>query len=472
MSKPAISEFAWWRVRELTVEIRSWNGAARAIGDIWTSASLRGRFARGVVWSLAGTVLSQAGLLLASMVCARVLGPAGFGELAMVNGTIGMFGVFAGFGLGMTATKYVAEFREDDAPRAGRIIALSSIFALAAGGILSLALALGARFVAVATLGAPQLVVEFRVGALLLLLNAWGGAQTGALSGLEAFKAIAHANMLRGLLSLPLTAAGVIWGRVPGAVCGLVVTAGIGCLVNQWALRKECRRACVPIRYRDSISECRVLWDFALPAFLSTALTAPATWAASAVLVRQPNGYTELGIFNAANQWRTALLFLPNVLGQVVVPMLASLQNVSGTRPARRMFFGSAFSNGLCTVPAVALLFPCANWIMSFYGRAFAPRGAILRVVLIAAVLLGLQASAGNLIAAFGRMWTGFFMNAGWAVCFLTVAYVLLMRGWGAQALACAYLAAYAAHAGWTFWFAAGVLRPSPVKAAPCAVRP
>jgi hypothetical protein len=35
-------------------EIRSWNAATRAAGDIWAADSLRGRFARGAVWSLIG----------------------------------------------------------------------------------------------------------------------------------------------------------------------------------------------------------------------------------------------------------------------------------------------------------------------------------------------------------------------------------------------------------------------------------
>jgi len=37
-----------------------------------------------------------------------LLGTVGFGELGVIQSTVGMFGVFAGLGLGMTATKYVA----------------------------------------------------------------------------------------------------------------------------------------------------------------------------------------------------------------------------------------------------------------------------------------------------------------------------------------------------------------------------
>ena len=44
-----------------------------------------------------------------------------------------MFGTFANVGVGLTATKYVAEFRRKDPARAGRIIAMSTVVAVATG---------------------------------------------------------------------------------------------------------------------------------------------------------------------------------------------------------------------------------------------------------------------------------------------------------------------------------------------------
>jgi len=87
------------------------------------------RLARGVFWSMAGAVISRSLMLAATVLVARMLGKTGFGELGMIRTTVGMFGVFAGFGLGLTATKHVAEFRRSDPDRAGRIIGLSGLFA-------------------------------------------------------------------------------------------------------------------------------------------------------------------------------------------------------------------------------------------------------------------------------------------------------------------------------------------------------
>ena len=60
-------------------------------------------------WTFAGTVISRGLMFVATVAVARILGKTAYGELGMIQSTVGMFSVFAGFGLGLTATKYVAE---------------------------------------------------------------------------------------------------------------------------------------------------------------------------------------------------------------------------------------------------------------------------------------------------------------------------------------------------------------------------
>ena len=98
------------------------------------------RFAKGVFWSLSGAMIFRGLALFSSIIAARILGKVGFGELSIIQSTVGMFGVFAGFGLGMTATKYVAEYRIKDPAKAGRIVAISNLLAIVFGGLIFLAL--------------------------------------------------------------------------------------------------------------------------------------------------------------------------------------------------------------------------------------------------------------------------------------------------------------------------------------------
>jgi hypothetical protein len=54
-------------------------------------------------------------------------------------------------------------------------------------------------------------------------------------------------------------------------------------------------------------------------------------------------------------------------------------------------------------------------------------------------------------------MWVGFWMNACWAVVFVSTTWA--MREQGGLGLAGARAAAYALHLVWTYWYALRVLR-------------
>ena len=424
----------------------------------WGADSLRARFARGTVWSIAGAVISQGLTLIASIVTARILGKAGFGELGMINSTVGMFGTFAGFGLGLTTTKYVSEYRSNEPQKAGRIIALASLVAAISAGLLSVGMLLFAPFIATCALAAPRLAGELRIGAFLLFLNTVNGVQTGTLSGLEAFKAIAQSNLARGLLSFPLIIGGVWLWRLPGAVFGLVLASGIGWLFNHLFLKRKCHAAGIVVERRCIWQERDILSRFTFPAFLANAAMGPVAWLANAMLVNQRNGYAELGIFNAAYQWRTAMLFLPGLVGQVVLPMLSSLQSARHQNSVRKMVLGAMGLNALFVSPALLLILLLSNRIMAFYGHGFASEGAVLIIMAITAGLYAVETPVGDIIAASGRMWLGASTNLGWACVLLTSSWFLLRLGWGARALATAYLVAYTVHAIWTFWVASIIL--------------
>jgi O-antigen/teichoic acid export membrane protein len=312
-------------------------------------SSLDYRLAKGVFWSIAGAVISRGLILIASVLVARMLGKTVFGELGMIRSTVAMFGVFAGFGLGLTATKHVAEFRQSDPDKAGRIIALSNLFAIVSGGLMALGLFIFAPWLAEHTINAPHLAGVLRIGALMLFINALNGAQIGAMAGFEAFKAIARVNLFVGLISFPILVCGAYFGGLIGAVWALSINFGVNWLLNHLALNKEARRYRVPFTFRNCRREISVLWKFSLPAALCGSMVGPVNWACSALLVNQPAGYSEMGIFTAANQWRMAILFIPSLVVQVALPLFSSL----GAGQLAHFLFGMGDSIPLGAKPGV-----------------------------------------------------------------------------------------------------------------------
>lgn len=432
----------------IPTEIRSWNGATKAISGIWAADSLRGRFARGTVWSLIGAVIAQGSSLAASVITARLLGREQFGEYGMIQSTVGMLGVFAGLGLGVTATKYVAEFRTLDPERAGRIIALGCAVASVSGGLLALGLVAYAPLLAARTLNAPALAGELRIASVLLFFNAFNGAQTGALSGFEAFRTLARINLARGLVTFPVTVGLAFLWRLPGAIWALAVTAAVTCFLSQLSLRQHCAALGIRPQFSSAWRERRVLWTFSTPAFLSGALVGPVTWTANTMLVNQPSGYAEMGVFSAASQWRSAIAFIPGVMAQFALPLLS---NLHGERDVSRYEKTLRWNLVLTAAAATAVAVPVAlgaPQIMRLYGRGFQQGWLVLVLSAATSVISCVNAVVGTAIFSAGSVWAGFAFNAMWAAVLLAGCYYLIPTNL-ALGLAVSMFGAYIAHTAW-----------------------
>src|SRR6266436_3623010 len=84
-----------------------------------TTSSIAKRLARGSLWSLFGSATARILVLVAMILVARVLGQVSFGELALIQSTLGMAGLMAGVDLGETATRFVPKYATSDPLRAG-----------------------------------------------------------------------------------------------------------------------------------------------------------------------------------------------------------------------------------------------------------------------------------------------------------------------------------------------------------------
>jgi O-antigen/teichoic acid export membrane protein len=415
------------------------------------------RLARGVFWSVAGTVISRGLMLLATIAVARLLGKSGYGELGMIQSTVGTFGVFAAFGLGMTATKHVAEFREKDPERAGRTIAMAWVVTAVTGGVMALALALFAPWLAVHMINAPHLANLLQIGSLLLFFNALNSAQTGALSGFEAFKTIAKVNLAVGFLSFPILILGAYLGGLTGAVWALVINLCCNWLLNHVALRREAARFHVPLAFRLWQKELPMLWSFSLPAVLAGSLVGPVNWLCSALLVNQPNGYAEMGIFSAADQLCYLVSFLPGMLCSVVLPMMSNQLGNNNRKKSTQLLWVSIRLNVLTVTPIILIASILSPFIMGLYGESFRSSWQVLVIMLLATGISAVNMAIGQTLAATNRMWIGFMMNAVWACVYLVVTYFLADNG--AMGIAIARGVAYVCHTCWQFFFAFYALR-------------
>src|SRR6185369_7865209 len=108
------------------------------------STAADSRLRSALLWTLMSTIAGRSSGLVFAVVLSRMLGKESFGSFSIIQSTVLTMGVFAGFGTGLTATKHIAESFRSDTGRAGRILALTRLLALAFGFLITLTLVAGA----------------------------------------------------------------------------------------------------------------------------------------------------------------------------------------------------------------------------------------------------------------------------------------------------------------------------------------
>lgn len=408
------------------------------------AGSLRGRLARGALWVTAGSAVATLAGAAGSIFTARVMGKVGFGEWAAVFGTVTMFNVVAELSLGVTASKHVAEFRATDPQRAGRVVGLAYLVALASGTLMAALVAAFAAPLAAGVLEAPHLTPYVRYTAPLLMFAAVTGVQTGVLWGLEAFKRAAAARLVLSLVTTAATVTGAALGGLMGLAIAAPAAAAFGLVCYGRVVRRECAATGITVHYRGVWGERGILWRFSVPSVLAGMMHVPVVWAAAALLVRSPGGLGEMGAYNAASQWRVLVAFVPSALSSIALPMLSQLLGQGQTRRfVRALWMNIAVNVAAGTVVAIPIS-AAAYWIMSAYGPGFAEHWPALVAMCVVAVLQAANGVVAQALVSTGRMWWGFALNAVWAVELLAATWLLLPLG--ATGLALAHLVSYLLH--------------------------
>jgi len=319
------------------------------------------------------------------------------------------------------------------------------VLALISGGALSVILLVAAPQIASSTFANAALTGALRVSAALVFLAAIAQVQIGALAGFQAFRSISIAGTLAGAIALPAIALGAYGMGLDGAVAGLVIAAVSLCAVNHVLLRQQCRAHGVRYALLCDRPTLRMVLAFSIPALLASSLVGPVNWLCVAIVARQPNGLFEAGLFNAANQWRIVILYIPAMLGTVALPALSAVAGRGEHGAFARNVRRNVVANGALAIVAASVVALLATPLMALYGDEFQAGTTAVVLLAGAAAPAAVAGAIGVALAAAGMMWHALALNATWAVVLLGSAWV--MASGGATGLAWANVVAYVAHA-------------------------
>jgi len=407
------------------------------------------QIASGAFWSLAGSVFSRLLMLIATILVAQMLGRKIFGQYSVVLSTVNSFIVFANFGIALTATKYVAEFRETDKERTGRILGLSYIFTVGSGILMTIFLCAVAPWICQYMMNAPELVNELRLGILFLIIASVNGAQNGVMVGFQGFRAAAIASCIAALFTIPLRAGGAYIGGLNGSLIGFGLSLVVLLIVNRIFILKMTKQYNIKISYRNAFQELPILWKFSVPAVLCGILVTPVFWLCYLMLARTQNGFEEVAVLDAARQLQMVILFIPGTIAQVILPLLVQTNSSNQKSQYAKTIKYNMLLNIVVTLVVALPLMILSPYMMGFYGEGFSDGALTLCVLAITATIIAANNVIGQIIASQEKMWIGFIFNLMWAIVLLTGCYFAMLLNMGAFGIAVAMLGAYLLHTVW-----------------------
>jgi O-antigen/teichoic acid export membrane protein len=247
-----------------------------------------------------------------------------------------MFTVFASSGLGLTATKFISEYYNENSQeksKASEIISLSNFISFTLGIIISLLVLLFSKSISDKIIGKPYLQIEIIIGAFMLLFNAINASQIGILSGFQKYKVIAVNSLVAVLLSFPIQIFGAYYFQIEGALLGFTVNFILLYLFNFFSIKKLKKQYGIQTKWRDYNKVMHVFYKFTIPSSLSSLMVTPITWFITVLLIRSQNGSYNLGVFEAANQIKMVIIFIPialsNALEKIIQKSISAISHQS-----------------------------------------------------------------------------------------------------------------------------------------------
>jgi O-antigen/teichoic acid export membrane protein len=391
---------------------------------------IRNRLINGTTFNLIAVAFNQGSTLIANISIARILLDQGFGKFAMVQGTLLTLSSLSQIATGYTASKYISEFRTSDPQKAGRIVAVCEIVSAVSAGLGMSVFIIIAPWLANSVLKDPTLTTALMVGAGYIFFSAINGYQTGALSGLEAYKSMAKAGLVSGIGAVAAIYLGAFWGGVNGAIIGLSLSSFIRWYVHKVWLRIEVKlNNIVPVYSGSFRQEKSLVLSFAFPAILAGYFSQPLIWLGSYFLMRQPEGSQEMAYYSAAFNIRTLLLFMPFTVNGVISSILNHLRGCGNEKIYALLFKYNAVFVLVSTSALALLLATFSDFVLRLFGKNFTEGKTVLLILLASGVL---EASAGSLyhrIQNAGKLWLSFVsLNLPLSPMFVIVAYFLVPR--------------------------------------------
>ena len=438
------------RYRDVVMDLSSLSEKAcpqalRPMLDRLKGSPIGRRIVGNSFWSVAGSGTAKAFVLLALLLTARLLGKELNGQFGFIRATALAFVAFSSFGIGIAMTKHIAELFQTDRERTARIIGLGFGFSFISAFLVATLFWFAAPWLCEERLHAPHLLVDMRIGAVLLFFITFVSAQVGVMMGFQDFRGLAMTNFITGIAAVPLYAGGTYFGGLRGALLGLLVATFLNVTANSMFIFRNMKRYDIRYSFRGVYREIPLLWSYGLPTVISTVLLSLSTWFCQLTLASQPDGSGESGLYFAAMIFYPVILFLPEQVAAVLLPTLCEMNAQGDAKRYRQTVLYFIFFGLVSTLTLALPLALFSKQVMGLCGSEYETGAMTLVVICATAVVYMIGHTANIVVVSRGKMW---FMVTYFVVgvaSMMLVSLMLINSGRGALGLALGMLAGFSA---------------------------
>ncbi|MBD5215765.1 MAG: oligosaccharide flippase family protein [Bacteroidales bacterium] len=337
-------------------------------------------FFKDSFWAVCGNGIGYALLLVSGIIIAHLLGKSEYGEYGLVKTTMFFIASFASFGLNYTSTKFIASSLKTRPEHVNNYIKTAISITIISSIILSLILEIFAPYIA-KFLDEPSLTLPLRLLGVLIIVRSLTYTLIAILAGFGDFKKIAISNVTSGVTMLILSIPFTYYCGLAGALGCLIISQLVLLLINGFFVERHQKKLINQIR----IPVLKEIISVSYPVALHEAAYSIFHWL-GVMLITKMATLGQLGIYSAASQWNAIILFIPNILVNVIVSNLS--KHIDNTTAHHKIIKLSLLSNLGCTViPFIIILF-INKFIASLYGPTFVGLAPVINVMIFATIFI------------------------------------------------------------------------------------
>lgn len=370
-------------------------------------------------WAILGYTLGKGLALLGGICVANIIGKNLYGEYGLLKSTLLGMSIFSTFGLGYTATRFVAQVSTDE-NRVKELLALIStlqrITLLFSTTIAFIVLLLAPNIAKL--LEDTSLTPSLRLLSVVIVLNALSTTQAGILSGLSIFRKMAQLDTVAGGISFLVTIIFSWLWQFHGAILALGCSYLTTCILYAWVLRDRKKVLKQQKSLSDTVISKKEILIFSLPIALQELVYTLLSWLSTLLLLKLSN-YGEVAIFSASSQWSNIILMVPAALKGVTLSLLS---RKNSQQQEDRVFKTMIWINFLCTSFMVLVFLIFRKVIESLYPTGFEGMYFPLLVLSCMMVLVSVYNVYHSRLVSQGNTWLTFYF-----MCFRETSRIFFM---------------------------------------------